>query len=1283
MRVGDVIDRYTIQGSLGKGGQGEVFLALHPTLHIEVAIKFLREEYRNEESLLRIQLEAKTLASLNAENIVRIFAFEPGHEPPYIAMEYCSRGDLNQRIHSRRQVSLAETIGIVRQLCLGLGRVHGRSIIHRDLKPANILFNQDDIPKVTDFGLAKEMSDSTTGLTRTGMGGTLWYSSPEQITGLPRPLDHRTDLWSMGVILHEMLTWMRPFGKPDDTPYSIGTAICHEEPIPPPYEIPEPIQQVISKALEKDRENRFGSASEMIAGLDQALAQIPNAAELLLPPDEMVDDACRLAREVDECLARGESQAAREKLDRLRSLIRDNPTLLPGAMGADPLYSFWKSRLGREAKDSSSATPGPARSPGYTPGRTPARSPGVTPARTPVRTQDDDRLAELLALVRSGSAEQAIGDVAQIIAGDPGNAVAQQWMDAVREEKEIVEGRLQWARQEAESACSAGEFQKAADTWAKMAGIFPDHPEVLDQRSAADYSLALHVTEERALELMGAGDPQGAIGVWDNFLTDFPSDTEARAKRKAVWDLIQEREQAQRRATLRADASRLEKEGDLGGALACWEELFRETPSDNDAVENIRRLQRETQAHERLRRLEAARSEAQQRRGQGDLVGAVAPFKQLERDYPGDAEILAALQELEAEREAQRQQAASEAVQALMDRAQSLLTGRRYASLPDAEEGLKRALSRARSAKSAESMDSACQVLDQVLDAAAETVTAEVIARRSRLLHDVQETAAAVLAGNADVLSPAAAHLQQTLQGTLHSLATVSRDTYTGDLIESLDGSRAKLEDARGALAQGQERELGQAREVGRAAMAGAREAVELLARQLGPDAAIPDVDLPALQQRLTHLEEQIQSILLPSQLTGLAMEAELLHAEVTRSRLELENRVATELRPLLDEARSCVMGYEDEALEKLLDTAAHELAGESVESEGSLGRRITLGTQLRAAIDAARGRTGQESESAARRWAGAESAWGRLDQEEMDEHLSEEATAILRRGEEALSTSRPEELAVCAAALESLCRRAQMERSWGLLREDAERVEGPSGPEGLPRNVPPAEEARLLGQLRRALTSGDQGALDALKPALRSCGDGIERESAEDPARTPWVVPVLSKRARALNQRLNPEALREFEEMAGRLGRRGRRPEKAAQLGIEAERAYRRLVQPQKPWGLLATGGAIALAGIVMAWAVIPGTSERSHYDVKVLAPLAAGEIQELIKDSAPIPVPGGRNWSLAEGQYEIIMKDNGKSVTFRVPEERSVLLPGGAPRLMPYVNDVLELNTLEKELG
>ena len=344
----ETIDQYTVTRRIGRGGQGEVLLGHDPNLDIDVAIKILHADYRTEEFLDRFKVEARTSVRLTAPNIVRVYAFNPAY--PYLVMEYCADGDLTRTIKSRRPLPLRRSLGIVRQIAQALiaAHEHDPPILHRDLKPGNVLF-QKDTPKVADFGLAK-MLGATTGLTTTrGMMGTVGYASPEQLKDASK-VDHRTDLWSVGVILYELLTFRRPFQKPGDDYVNVAIKVRMEPPAPPPFELPGPVWELITRGLQKDPEDRFDSASEIVQAIDGVLSSLGDAADMELPPPDSITEVDRMAAQAAELIEEGSTQnAAKHRLEyeegRARGqLARVLVQAAPGGPGTGGRLRFRKQR---------------------------------------------------------------------------------------------------------------------------------------------------------------------------------------------------------------------------------------------------------------------------------------------------------------------------------------------------------------------------------------------------------------------------------------------------------------------------------------------------------------------------------------------------------------------------------------------------------------------------------------------------------------------------------------------------------------------------------------------------------------------------------------------------------------------------------------------------------------------------------------------------------------------------------------------------------------------------
>ena len=273
--IGQTLSRYKITGMLGEGGMGVVYRAEDPELGREVALKLLPAEMAdNPERLERFRREAKAVAAINHPNIVTIHSIESIETTHFLTMELVE-GESLDRIIPPGGMPLAKVFEIAVPLADALASAHESGIVHRDLKPANVMITGENRIKVLDFGLAKlvEDPDSETGdpaltaipteLTAVGMVmGTAPYMSPEQVEG--RAMDHRTDIFSLGIVLYEMATGKRPFVG--DTAAALVSSILRDEP-PTVTEIneslPRHLARIIQHCLEKDPEARYQSAKDV------------------------------------------------------------------------------------------------------------------------------------------------------------------------------------------------------------------------------------------------------------------------------------------------------------------------------------------------------------------------------------------------------------------------------------------------------------------------------------------------------------------------------------------------------------------------------------------------------------------------------------------------------------------------------------------------------------------------------------------------------------------------------------------------------------------------------------------------------------------------------------------------------------------------------------------------------------------------------------------------------------------------------------------------------------
>ncbi|MGA7307042.1 MAG: protein kinase [Rhodothermales bacterium] len=267
--IGETVSHYRVLKKLGSGGMGDVYKAEDTKLKRTVALKFLpRELTLDEEAKRRFITEARAASSLDDPNIGTIYEIDDADGTSFIAMAYYDGGSLRDRM-KEGPISVEDAVNIAIQIGQGLAKAHAGGIIHRDVKPANVMLAEGLRVKIVDFGLAKLASQSV--LTRTGTTlGTVAYMSPEQASG--RPVDHRSDLWSVGVILHEMLAGERPFKG--EYEQAVVYALLNTRPkevtaLRP--EAPSVLGKIVDKALEKDPERRYQSADELVTELKTVL----------------------------------------------------------------------------------------------------------------------------------------------------------------------------------------------------------------------------------------------------------------------------------------------------------------------------------------------------------------------------------------------------------------------------------------------------------------------------------------------------------------------------------------------------------------------------------------------------------------------------------------------------------------------------------------------------------------------------------------------------------------------------------------------------------------------------------------------------------------------------------------------------------------------------------------------------------------------------------------------------------------------------------------------------
>src|SRR5229473_492751 len=266
------IGKYEVIEIIGKGGMGVVYKAMDNLIERLVAIKMMTGGFaENPDLLKRFYREAKSTGMLQHPNIVIVYELGDHEGSPYLVMEYLEGEPLDKIITTRRDVSMVEKLGYMIQCCSGLGYAHQRGIVHRDIKPANLMVLKDGNCKLVDFGIARIGDNS---MTRTGqVVGTISYMSPEQINA--QVVDGRTDIFSAGVMLYELLTGSLPVDSKDTA--STLLKIIHEDPPPLKNYIqnyPPDLDELMKKALAKDREDRYATADDFAFDLSRVQEQL-------------------------------------------------------------------------------------------------------------------------------------------------------------------------------------------------------------------------------------------------------------------------------------------------------------------------------------------------------------------------------------------------------------------------------------------------------------------------------------------------------------------------------------------------------------------------------------------------------------------------------------------------------------------------------------------------------------------------------------------------------------------------------------------------------------------------------------------------------------------------------------------------------------------------------------------------------------------------------------------------------------------------------------------------
>lgn len=288
--------RYEVLSKIGAGGMADVYKGRDQMLNRYVAIKVLKKEFREDEDFVRkFRSEAQAAAGLLHPNVVNVYDVGEDRGLYYMVMELVEGITLKEYIEKKGRLSHKEVISIAIQMCAGIGAAHAAGIIHRDIKPQNIIISKEGKVKVTDFGIAKAVTSNTIS---TNAMGSVHYTSPEQARG--GFSDQKSDIYSIGITLYEMVTGQVPF----DGDSTVSVAIKHlQEEITPPSElvsdIPYSLEQIILKCTQKNAERRYPNTDELIQDLKRSLVD-PDGDFVVIPPLGNADTVIITDEELDE-----------------------------------------------------------------------------------------------------------------------------------------------------------------------------------------------------------------------------------------------------------------------------------------------------------------------------------------------------------------------------------------------------------------------------------------------------------------------------------------------------------------------------------------------------------------------------------------------------------------------------------------------------------------------------------------------------------------------------------------------------------------------------------------------------------------------------------------------------------------------------------------------------------------------------------------------------------------------------------------------------------------------